>query len=329
VDEVRILAILRKIVGAVLVLLSSLFLLVSLFAFVVGAIPAGLFGLTLSAGMLWTGLWCLQRPSVIRLHSRIFTGGPYLRGRDLRIPYLVGAIPFVILCLLFLVLGSIAGAVFSIVFVFLFPLGTWRLLTNRLARFVFLKVVRSERLRHFLTVLSRKEEQVPTYFFASVTRRPIIWRRFLRVAIFSLALSAAVISYTNIGPQTQITATGEVALLGIIVLALPSLVYAVLWVYEDSGLRYYDSTGAMVSVPISRSVDLVTGLVGIGTFIRFVQLISANAIQASANAFALLFFLLSPILLAVTIFHHKMEPQMITNLRESGVAPIAQITIVP
>src|SRR5207249_4195490 len=214
------------------------------------------------------------------------------------------------------------------IFVFLFPLGTWRLFTNRLARLVFLKIVKGEGFHHFLGVLFRKERQVPTFFFASVAKRPIIWRRVLRVVIFSYALSAAVISFTNIGPQTQIAAGGEFIVLGIIVLVIPSLVYAILWVYEDSGLRYYDSRKALVSVPISKTVDLVTGVVGIGTFVRFIELISNSAVQASSITLALSFVLLSPILLAVTIFHHKMEPRMVTSLRESQVAQTAQITVV-
>jgi hypothetical protein len=148
------------------------------------------------------------------------------------------------------------------------------------------------------------------------------------VVIFNYALAAALVSFTNVGPQTQIVAGGEFIVLGIVALAIPSLGYAVMWVYEDSGLRYYDAEKTIISVPISKGVDLVTGVVGIGTFLHFVNLISNNPVQASSIVFALSFILLSPILLAVTIFHHKMEPRMIMSFRESQIAQAAEITIV-
>ena len=109
--------------------------------------------------------------------------------------------------------------------------------------------------------------------------------------------------------------------------SLPSLLYAVLWVYEDSGLRYYDSAGAIVDVPITRFVDFVTGIVGLTTIFRFLQLITGGLFQASSIGFGIVFSLVSPILLAVTVFHHKMEAAIVKDLRESKIVPEKHVTI--
>jgi len=58
---------------------------------------------------------------VIALTVRILKGGPYLQGRDLRIPYLLGTIPFSIFLLVVIALGSVLTAFFAIIVFFIIP----------------------------------------------------------------------------------------------------------------------------------------------------------------------------------------------------------------
>jgi len=324
----RVLGRLRQVGGWALIVVGSLFLLVTIIPFAQGNLPAGIAGLVISMAFLWSGTWLLQRPARVNaLTDRILKGGPYLQGRDLRIPYLLGTIPFSIFLLVVTALGSVLTAFFAISVFFIIPLMTWYLLTEWAAKWVLLKFIRNPNFHNLLNRFVKSHRQASECFFDNVTRSPTIWRRFLRVAIFSLALPAAIISLTNISPATTFNAFGEFLLLVVFVFSLPSLLYTVLWVYEDSGLRYYDAAGAIVDVPITKLVDFVTGIVGLTTIIRFLQLITGSLFQASSIGIGLSFTLLAPILLAVTVFQHRMEGAIVRNLRDSKIVPQKHITI--
>lgn len=324
----KVLSPLRKVGGWALIVVGSLFLLVTIVAFVLGNFPAGIGGLAISTAFLWPGTWLLQRPErVIVLTERILKGGPYLQGRDLRVPYLLGTIPFSIFLLVVIALGSVVTAIFAIFVFFIIPLMTWYLLTGWAAKWVLLKFILNPNFHNLLTRFVKSHRQASECFFDNVTRSPTIWRRFFRVAIFSLALPAAIISLTNVSPATAFNAFGEFLSLVVVVFSLPSLLYTVLWVYEDSGLRYYDAAGAIVGVPITKFVDFVTGIVGLTTIIRFLQLTTGSLFQASSFGIGLSFTLVSPILLAVTIFQHRMEGSIVRNLRGSKIVPQKHITI--
>ena len=71
-----------------------------------------------------------------------------------------------------------------------------------------------------------------------------------------------------------------------------------------------------------------SGLVGIGAFLRLVNhQLGGDSIGAAAVVLLLLINLLSPFLLVVTIFHHKLEPKILENLRDSGIAENAGVTL--
>jgi len=118
-------------------------------------------------------------------------------------------------------------------------------------------------------------------------------------------------------------------IVGIPVLAIPSLMCVVLWTYEDSGLRSYDTNSTLISVPGSKGQSLITSFVGIGAFARLLEVITSNAVQASGLAIAISIILLSPILLVVTIFHHKLEPKIVLRLREGKMAGKGVAGIIP
>ncbi len=324
----KVLSVLRQVAGWALVVLGALFLLVTIIPFIQGNLPAGIAGLVIGTVFLWPGFWFLQRPKgMIALTNRILKGGPYLQGRDLRIPYLLGTIPFATFLVVVIALGSVLEALFAISVFFVIPLMTWYLLTGWAAKWVLLKFIRNPNFHNFLTQFVKSHRPASECFFDNIMGSPTIWRRFLRVSIFSLALPAAIISLTSVSPATTFNAFSEFLLLVIVVFSFPSLLYTVLWVYEDSGLRYYDSAAAIVEVPISKFVDFVTGIVGLTTIIRFLQLITGSLFQASSFGIGLSFTLVSPILLAVTIFQHKMEGAIVRNLRASKIVPQKQITI--
>src|SRR6267143_4687270 len=109
----KALRVLQQAAGGALIFFGALFLLVTIIPFAQGNPSAGITGLVISAVFLWAGSWILERPrKIITLTNCIFKGGPYLQGRDLRIPYLLGTIPFSIFFLVLIALGSLFAALF-------------------------------------------------------------------------------------------------------------------------------------------------------------------------------------------------------------------------
>jgi len=118
----KVLRVLRQVAGGAVIFFGALFLLVTIIAFAQGNLSARITGLVFSAVFLWAGSWILQRPrKVIALTNWIFKGGPYLQGRDLRIPYLLGTIPFSIFSLVLIALGSLTCCTFLHLLLFHHP----------------------------------------------------------------------------------------------------------------------------------------------------------------------------------------------------------------
>ena len=134
---------------------------------------------------------------------------------------------------------------------------------------------------------------------------------------------------TSLTISNQIVAGGLFILIGIAVLAIPGLAYVVLWIYTDSGLRIYSQNDTIVDVPASKVIDLITGFASIRTFFAVIEKLGGGLGIATALALVISFFLLSPILLVVTIFHHKLQDDLLTKLRSSHIAENAQIAIKP
>jgi len=84
------------------------------------------------------------------------------------------------------------------------------------------------------------------------------------------------------------------AVVAIIALSVPSLVYVVEWVYEDSGLRSYDSAGTNMDAPGSTLVSLMTVVVGISAFLRLVEQLGGNSLTDIRYAIGPVLSLLSP-----------------------------------
>jgi len=325
----KILKIAKWILAVALIAFGFLFAATALYDFLVGTYSLGIAGLILSVLLLSAGLLVLGKLERLREAKKLFGGGPYSRNRDLRAPYLIGGLLFSIIILASL--GITRGVVVPIFLAFYFlgfPLGSWYVLSGPAARIIFVKFISSKRVNGYLSIVLRERRQLPEYFLTSYGATPSIWTRFAQVVFFSFALTAALLPFVvALNTANQVIAEGLFVLVGIAVLAIPSLVYVVLWVYEDSGLRSYDSAKAMMRVPASEAVSLVTRVVGIGAFLRFVQVITSSSAQASGLALAIAFLLLSPILLVVTIYHHKLQPKIVTKFRETKIARDAQVTI--
>ena len=321
----------RWVIGITILVFAFLFAGVGIADLVLANYALGLVGLFFFAILLPVGLWVIGRPRRLRVLAKgVSAGEPYSRGRDFRVPYVVGGFLFAIILLLTLAIGGIGVAIILAAYFLGFPLGSWYFLSGPTAKLVFVRIIKSERVNRLISRVLRKDRELPRFFFAEYEAKPSIWLRFLRVVVFSFALTAALLPFVvTLNTASQIADEGLFVIIGIPILAIPSLMYVILWIYEDSGLRSFDSNSTLISVPGSKAQSLITSFVGIGAFLRLVEVVTSNAVQASALALAISFILLSPILLVVTIFHHKLEPKIVSMLRESRIAESAAVAMIP
>jgi hypothetical protein len=259
-------------------------------------------------------------------------GGPYSKGRDLRRHYVSGGTLFALLMIGFLSRGlpGLMTAPLVALYFLGFPLLTWRYLSVPIARFTISYVVQGKLVNRLLSIISRSERKVPRVFFAEQVFTASVGWRFFQVILLCFSLSSVILpNITSLTVSNQIAAGGFFIIIGIAVLAIPGLAYVILWLYTDSGLRIYAQNDEVVEIPASKIINLITGFAGIGTFLSVIEKLGGGLGVATAIAFVISFFLLSPILLVVTIFHHRLQDNLLTKLRSSRIAEKAQIAIKP
>jgi hypothetical protein len=326
----KVIIVVKWFVALVLFVLALFFAGVGILDFQRGSAAGGFVGIVFFAILLFGALWIVGKPRKLRgFTAKFFVGGPYSHGQDLRTQYVVGGALFALFLFGFAYLGGAGVTIFAAIYFLAFPLASWFYLSSPIAKLVFAKLVKNERANQYIARMLRQDYTHPRFFFAQYTGKPNVWRRFSQTVIFSFALTAFLLPYlVFLSPSNQILAGGVFIIVGVVSVAIPSLMLVIVWVYEDSGLRYYDSSTATVNIPTAKAQGLLTGLVGIGAFFRLVYVIGGSSFEASAIAVALSFFLLTPTLLIVTIFHHKLEDQVVTKLRAYHLAENAEVRIV-
>lgn len=111
----------------------------------------------------------------------------------------------------------------------------------------------------------------------------------------------------------------EFALLGILYLAIFGPFLALIWLYDDWGLRGYDNIREVVYPIGSTFLGYVAGFGAVGSTIRFIISLNVNQIVDAAAVVFWLFILMPPCLWTVVGFHVLMEKRMIRKLKDSDV----------
>ncbi len=227
----------------------------------------------------------------------------------------------VLLNLTFLALTKNLGAVLFVDFLFfLAPYFSWRAILWASAR-KFLRTFLLNRIhaRYIPRVLQKRF--LPDKYFLAASRLPrTLWWRTTQLLFFVFFLSSLTVPRLPfLLPPTAPNEIAEFGLLGILNLAVFGPILALVWVYEDWGLRGYDPVREVV-YPIGSTVfGYIAGFGAIGSVARFIFSLNVNQIQGTAAVLFWLFLLLPPCLWTTVLFHIRAERKIIRKLKGSDV----------
>ena len=192
------------------------------------------------------------------------------------------------------------------------PLLIWSLVVDRLASFILRMICRF------------RESSGHQYYFEKQVGMPGFKRRFLRdlrVLAFVFLLSALIVPlFTPIAPGNFGLIGSEFIYVAIFLLAVPSSIHVLLWVLEDSGLRCHNTNRITVTVPAAWASRWLSSLGSIGAFVSFAIAMGGNLDRAVSLAFSLTLSLLPSCILAPTLFYRRLEPGIISKIRQSKAA---------
>jgi hypothetical protein len=201
----------------------------------------------------------------------------------------------------------------TIVFVYIgIPLLVWSILVPRLASLVLRLICRF------------RESSGHQYYFEKQVGKPGVSRRLLRdfrILTFVFLLSALLVpQLTDVSPQNFILVSNAFVYTAIFLLAVPSSIYVLLWVLEDSGLRCHNTGRITVTVPAAWTSRWLASIGSVGAFVSFAVAMGGNLDRAFSLAFTLLISLLPSCILAPTLFYRRLEPGIIARIRQSKAA---------
>ncbi len=192
------------------------------------------------------------------------------------------------------------------------PVITWSLLVDRLALLV-LGIIRRFR-----------ESSGHQYYFEKTVGPPGFSRRFLRdlrVLLFVFVLSATILpSLTEVTPDNLAMVSNQFVYVALFLLAVPSSIHVLLWVLEDSGLRCHNPTRVTVTVPGIWMSKWLASLGSLGAFVSFAVALGGSLDKAVSLAWTLMISLLPSCILAPTLFYRRVEPGIVSKIRQSKAA---------
>lgn len=192
------------------------------------------------------------------------------------------------------------------------PLLIWSLVVDRLASFILGMICRF------------RESSGHQYYFEKQVGMPGFKRRFLRdlrVLAFVFLLSALIVPlFTTVAPGNLVLVGNEFIYVAILLLAVPSSIHVLLWVLEDSGLRCHNTNRITVTVPAAWASRWLSSIGSVGAFISFAIAMGGNLDRAVSLAFSLTLSLLPSCILAPTLFYRRLEPGIISKIRQSKAA---------
>ena len=192
------------------------------------------------------------------------------------------------------------------------PLLFWSLVVDRLASLVLRLICRF------------RESSGHQYYFERQVGMPGVKRRLLRdfrVLAFVFLLSALIVpQVTQVAPENLVLVSNEFIYVAIFLLAIPSSIYVLLWVLEDSGLRCHNTSRITVTVPAAWTSRWLASIGSVGAFVSFAVAMGGSLDRAVSLAFTLLVSLLPSCILAPTLFYRRLEPGIIAKIRQSKAA---------
>lgn len=192
------------------------------------------------------------------------------------------------------------------------PLLIWSLVVDKLAFFILRMICRF------------RESSGHQYYFEKQVGMPGFKRRLLRdlrVLFFVFLLSALIVPlFTTVAPGNLVLVGNEFIYVAIFLLAVPSAIHVLLWVLEDSGLRCHNTNRITVTVPAAWTSRWLSSFGSIGAFVSFAIAMGGNLDRAVSLAFSLTVSLLPSCILAPTLFYRRLEPGIISKIRQSKAA---------
>ena len=192
------------------------------------------------------------------------------------------------------------------------PVLIWSLVVDRLAFLVI------GMIRHF------RESSGHQYYFEKLVGPPGFSRRIIRdfrVLLFVFVLSAIIVpQITDVIPANITIVSNAFVYVAIFILAVPSSIHVLFWVLEDSGLRCHNPKRVTVTAPGAWMSNWLASVGSLGAFLTFAVSLGGSLDKALALTTTLLASLLPSCILAPTLFYRRVEPGILTKVRESKTA---------
>ncbi len=192
------------------------------------------------------------------------------------------------------------------------PALIWSIVVPRLAFFVILVI------RKF------RESSGHMYYFERPVGPPGFSRRIMRdfrVMLFVFVLSATIVpQISSVTPANIAIVSNEFVYIAIFLLAVPSSIHVLFWALEDSGLRCHNPKRFTVTAPGAWMSNWLASVGSLGAVLTFAVSLGGSLDKAIALTSTLLASLLPSCILAPTLFYRRVEPGLLTRVRESKTA---------
>jgi len=192
------------------------------------------------------------------------------------------------------------------------PALIWSLVVPRLAFFVIWVI------RRF------RESSGHMYYFERPVGPPGFSRRVMRdfrVLLFVFVLSASIVpQITDVAPANVAIVSNAFVYVAIFLLAVPSSIHVLFWVLEDSGLRCHNPKRVTVTAPGAWMSNWLASVGSLGAVLTFAVSLGGSLDKAVSLTSTLLASLLPSCILAPTLFYRRVEPGLLTRVRESKTA---------
>ena len=213
--------------------------------------------------------------------------------------------------------GLLIGLIFVPVLLVLFPLGCWRTLlviaADRVFRLVILPPHQDVLLRRFRVPFSTQSK----YFLSSPSfPNNILWRMLQTGSVVFLFASTATPLLATI--RTPTIEEDWFFGLALVALCLVMPLIALLWLYEDSGVRAYNKESGTVSKVGTWIQQFVFGTGVATSFWKFTQTIQGGTIEQISLATVLFLILIPPCLVVTVVFHRNLQPMFVKRFRMSS-----------
>jgi len=217
-----------------------------------------------------------------------------------------------VLLILFVVAGALTGGVWGalegliVTFFFLgVPIASWRLVASRGSETVLRQIVLRRPLEKIMRLLRIAPSHSSEYVLVGSPRVPssLAWRMVQTVSVVFLIASDATLYLATTSRNNPVGEVTSFFGYGFVSLSLVVPFLALLWVYEDAGLRRYDIADNTVSKVGAWLEQVFVGTGVASAFLKFVLSLGSGSAETSGAVFALFIVLVFPCLIVTVLFH--------------------------